>query len=131
MIVYYKAKGRSSGVTPKAKKTKKNNGFSIVIRNKSSKSPKSSNAPAKDSVSIENKMTIINDCIENKCILEFEYCNTQGNTQRRFVDPQKLTKLNGATVLYAFCIQNEGLRIFILNNMKDLKKSELSNGRPK
>ena len=129
MIVYYKAKGRPSGVTPKAKRTKKNNGFSIVIRNKASKSTKSSRAPTKDSVSIENKLTIINDCIENKCILEFEYCNKQGVTQLRAVEPQKLTKLNGATVLYAFCIQNEGLRIFILDNMRDLKKSELKNGR--
>ena len=128
MIVFYRPKGRPSGITPKEKKQKKSKGFSIVIRDKSksAKAPKS-NIP---DATADLKKTLINECITNKFILEFEYQDKKGKVLHRYVEPQKLDMLNGETVLYAFCLQNEGIRIFILANMKDLKKSDL-NGNAK
>lgn len=128
MITFYRPKGKASGVTPKQKKTKKNSS-PIIIRDmsKSNKSPSVTVTKASENVNI--KLNIINDCISSKSILEFIYVDKQGIEQTRNVEPQKVTKLNGELALYAFCIQNEGLRIFILNNMRNLKKIEVSRGQ--
>jgi predicted DNA-binding transcriptional regulator YafY len=121
MIVYYKAKGRSSGVQPKEKRPKKNKGFQIILRNKAPKSKAVEPTNTKDATKLDEKLSIITDCIKNKKLLEFEYANKQGQAQVRNVEPYEVRKVNGSVVLYALCLQNEGLRMFIIANMRNVK----------
>lgn len=126
MIVYHKMKGRPSGVQPKEKKQKKNpGGFSIVLRDKSKKV---NNSKVKQGVANSEIIEFISDCIKNKKLIEFEYTNKNGQAQVRNVEPYEVKSVNGASVLYGLCLQSEGLRMFVIANMRNVRVLEI-NGR--
>jgi predicted DNA-binding transcriptional regulator YafY len=121
MIVFYKPRSvnQKNNLPTKKKKVKSVGG--ILIREV--KRPiKSVVKPSED---ITKTVEIINDAIENSAILSFIYVTEKGE-EARDVEPYEVKQLNNNLILYAFCIKNEGIRAFVIKNIKNIEKSRFS-----
>lgn len=61
--------------------------------------------------------------LESTSLLGFEYTDSKGQKSKRNVEGYKLAKnKNGELVLWGYCVENEGIRVFKLSKIRRLSK---------
>jgi len=104
----------NSAYKDKAIKEKNING--IVIRDRSKEK---SQEIQPNSQSFEILKAIINDCILSKKLVEFTY-----DTKDRIIQPYVIETRGNSEVLFGFCLEAEGPRMFKLEKIQNMKKSD-------
>lgn len=98
----------------------------IIIRDRSKEKEKDKKEHTKeDSDPPTTMLQEIERGMESTQILSFEYVTKDGKKSMRRVEPYKITKdASGNIILYAFCLEGGGIRVFKLNGMKNIKSME-------
>lgn len=77
-----------------------------------------------ESPTVEN-LNLVRESMLQKKVVEFSYISSKGKKSARRVEPYKLTTdKKGNLVLYAYCLDGEGIRRFTLGSISKLTLSE-------
>ena len=76
-----------------------------------------------DARATTEKIRLIEECLQEKRILEVEYCARTGERQQRRIEPHVLVFQRNAWLLYAFCHTQRDFRFFRVGRLLSLHKS--------
>lgn len=105
----------------------------IVIRDKSKEekkekkeivAEKGTDVPEKGTEEVP-KYTVdtIRKSLQHAKVMNFKYMDRNGTKSTRNVEPYKLMKQsNGEIILYAYCLDSEGIRTFKINRIRKIKQ---------
>ena len=68
----------------------------------------------------QKKLTLINDAIQNNCVLTMSYINRMGITSNRSIEPLVMGLKMSVWYLYAYCRERSDYRLFKLSRIKKL-----------
>ena len=105
----------------------------IVVRDRSkeNKKEKKEDVPKSETNDLKNeteevpKYTIdtIRKSLSHAKVMNFKYLDREGKKSARNVEPYKLVRNNnGEIILYAYCLDNEGIRTFKINRIRKVKQ---------
>lgn len=66
----------------------------------------------------------LKNAILHQCVVTFDYYNSEGSKSFRYVEPMQLYFKSNSWYLKAFCLSKQGLRLYKLSRIKNLKISE-------
>ncbi|MEC0203743.1 YafY family protein [Paenibacillus lautus] len=76
-------------------------------------------------------VSLLKKAIHDKCRVQMEYIDHQGNTERRTIEPASLILKGNIWYVQAFCLEREDHRLFRLSRMQDITMlSETYEPRP-
>lgn len=81
-------------------------------------------SPWNQDESISLKVQTISEAIKYKYLLNIEYCNLEGLNSQRQIEPYSLKMKSGRWYLNAYCLQRNALRVFKVNRIIELEKTE-------
>jgi len=94
----------------------------IVVRDKSKKEKKEEPKKEEDKETEKiphHTIDTIRKSLQHAKMLNFNYMDRNGNKSNRNVEPYKLVrKSNGEIILYAYCVDNGGIRTFKINRIR-------------
>ena len=104
---------------PEAKKGKETKLQLLTIRDKSKSE---SDKPDISNEEIDAACEVIRESMDGARLLTFTYVNRQGKRSTKTVEPYKLAKDgSGNPILYGFCTESEGTRMYKIVNMFKLE----------
>ncbi|WP_055668995.1 helix-turn-helix transcriptional regulator [Desnuesiella massiliensis] len=70
---------------------------------------------------LSNKLTLINETIDDNKLIEFNYVNAKGDFSQRIVEPYTIIFKSYCWYFYGYCQAKQDFRIFRLSRIRDLK----------
>jgi len=96
----------------------------IILRDRSGEKEKKEKTYSEETPLTEEQpdsLPIIQEGIKNKKLLSFKYVDQNGNVSKRTVEPYKVTKRGRDIILFAYCIDNKGIRSFKLEKIVNIE----------
>ncbi|WP_432667175.1 YafY family protein [Wukongibacter baidiensis] len=81
-------------------------------------------SPWNQDESVSLKVKTLSDAIKNKSLLNIEYCNIEGISSKRQIEPYGLKMKSGRWYLKAYCLNRNEFRIFKVNRIVGLEITE-------
>ena len=66
-------------------------------------------------------MNLLSNAIKNKSLLNIEYCNIEGISSKRQIEPYGLKMKSGRWYLNAYCLNRNEFRVFKVNRIVGLE----------
>lgn len=73
---------------------------------------------------VSKKVSILADAITDKTLVNIEYCNLEGISSTRNIEPYELKMKNGRWYIYAYCLYRKDYRNFKVNRIKEIEKTD-------
>lgn len=115
---------------------KKNNKYKgVLVRDRSKEvkekeieDPKEENIEKKEqALERENTMGTIREAMSKVHLLKLNYVSKSGEKSNRSVEPYKIIRdRHGDIILYAYCVEKKGIRVFKLKGITGIKLTEES-----
>jgi ribosomal protein L37AE/L43A len=109
--------------TPQKKQDNSTKKLSVVmLRDHTSHKSTVPEQPPVPVESINETLQVVRTAMTDAAIISFDYISSDNKKSMRNVEPYKITRRNGNIILYAYDLENDGIRTFKLTNMSYVAK---------